>query len=336
MIDKKKPVFRVIFSVEPAVRIGKERKLDFDFGELILKEDIHPEMGIAKGLLIYVTLNSTNCTNATTRARGVLIRALDWLSFHVAASLPNPRILKCYEVTSGEKKGQFEQYHYIDFLDPVSVRQIDIAELSQAYESILKHKKSHQDRLYRAMHWYRLAFQSEDYIDRFTAVWIGLETINPILKKHYQLEKKYQDFDGKEVDFEKCPECGHKPVQMLNGVNHLLKEVIEDEESISDVRKLRRETLHGFGLMSEITPKAKELLPKLTVALDMGLRMLLGLSEQSDLKPLNLWSVSPKFYRTEATIKGPNLEHLDKETIPSLDRDIESIGYKSGVNNGNG
>lgn len=192
MIDKKKPVFRAIFSVEPAVRIGKEMKLSFDYGELILKEIIHSEMGIAKSLLFDVTLNSTDCETAISSARGVVIRALDWISFLTATSLSNPRILKCYDVTPKRTEGKFERYYYIDFLDPISTRQSDITEMSLSYESILKHSESHQDRLYRAMHWYRLAIQSEDYLDKFTLTWIGLETLNPPLEEYYKLDPKYR------------------------------------------------------------------------------------------------------------------------------------------------
>lgn len=331
MIDKKKPVFRAIFSVEPAVRIGKEMKLSFDYGELILKEIIHSEMGIAKSLLFDVTLNSTDCETAISSARGVVIRALDWISFLTATSLSNPRILKCYDVTPKRTEGKFERYYYIDFLDPISTRQSDSTEMSLSYESILKHSESHQDRLYRAMHWYRLAIQSEDYLDKFTLTWIGLETLNPPLKEYYKLDSKYRNFDGDEVDFDKCLTCKRKTVKALNGMDHLLTEVAENEEFLRKVKRLRQETLHGHGRLKDITPKLKRLYPILATTLDKGLRLLLGLSNRTDLKPLNLWKITPKYYRLEASIKGPNLGLLDKKVIPSLDMEISTLGYKQGA-----
>jgi hypothetical protein len=83
--------------------------------------------------------------------------------------------------------------------------------------------------------------------------------------------------------------------------------------------------------MRDITPTTKKLLPKLELALDTGLRLLLGLPKQFEVKPLNLKKTMSVCYKTEATIKGPDLEFLDKDVIPARDMQFSPIGFKPGA-----
>lgn len=308
-------VFRVLMSVEPAVILGEKKTIKMDWGEIRFENALHQKMKVPKGLNIIATLAlpTDDIKTAISRARGLSNRILSLFSFLTNASLPELLIVKAYDITPKKKTGEFVQYDYDIPLETRSARVVDKAELKRCTTSISKLSESDNNAVLRAMHWYRLALQSKDVLERFTSLWIGLETINSILRDHYGLEMEYA----------KCAKCGHESTPILNGVKRLLSAVSGETRIWRRVRKLRAGTIHGFRALMEITPESKKLVPLLETALGNGLNLILGLKQSSVNEPLDLGHHHPAYYSTTAIIEGQDLQLLDIEITPTFNFELK-------------
>ncbi|MHA2143487.1 MAG: hypothetical protein ACXADD_18575 [Candidatus Thorarchaeota archaeon] len=312
---KKKKVFRVLMTVKPSAILGKARSFEMAIGHFRFEDIIDEEMNVPMGLSITVTLEEEDLQTAISRARGTTDKMLALFSFLSTTSLPELKITKAYDVTPGKKRGEFVQYFYDLPLTTMSIRTINIDEIRKSVTTINKHDESNINRIFRSMHWLRLALQSRDVLERFASLWIGLETINPNLRDHF----------GLEIEYSTCPKCKHKFSPILNGVKYLLKDVTNDPKIWKQVRDLRTWTLHGIRDLSEITAKLREMVPKLERVLGHGLCLLVGLKKRKTDDALDLGDPIPSYYISTATVEGPDLKLVDSEITPSFDIDISLI-----------
>jgi len=302
-------------SVEPAVILSRPKTFKGDWYEFLFENMEHAKMKVAKGLGITATLSSMpDIETAASRARGLVDRFLSLLSYLTVTSLPEVLIHKVYDVTPGRTRGRFLQKYYGVQLDTMSVRSINDGDLVEATKHLNGLSEDDDNSLFRAMHWYRLALQSGDVLERFTLLWIGLESINRLLRGHF----------GLEIEYSHCQECGHRGVPTLNGVRKLWSDA-KREVSWKRVRDLRTGTLHGFNALKDIVPEAKLITPLLEKVLREGLDMLLGVASRTDTIPIDLGAARPAYYSSEAIVEGPDLQYLDSVTVPGFDIDIKTL-----------
>lgn len=178
-------IYRVLMKVEPAVIIGKPQTMRLDHGEFIFEDILDPETKSPMGMRIYATLPSTDIDTAMAQARGVANILLALFSFLTKTSIPELFIMKAYDVTPRKRSGKFIQYYYDVPFPKVSARAVDKEILRRCSEKITGLEESNNNRVTRAMHWFRLATRYEDLLERFTSLWIGLETMNLTLCHHY-------------------------------------------------------------------------------------------------------------------------------------------------------
>ena len=311
-------IYRVILKVEPAVKLPRPLKVSIAGIELRIKMMIDPELKIPKGLQIATEISAESMGKAISRVRGYSNRALSLLSFLTYSGLPSILPLKCYDVTPGRRKGKFAQFEYDVPLEPISTRTVDVDTLLAGCEKLTTFSDSHQKRVMRAFHWYNLALQSEDTIDRFASLWIALEAVEPVLRNHYGLDMKYT----------LCPECGSKRTPLSVGSRRMFKETTGDSQLYSSMRDLRVDILHGRGAFESVIPRAMEYVPMLQEVLDKGLRILLSIGERTLEHPVNLATRHPAVVKIVATVEGPDLSLLDKNTDPAIDLEFSEIGKR--------
>ena len=307
--------YRVRMSVEPAVILSRPKTFKGDWYEFLFENMEHAKMKVAKGLRITATLSSMpDIETAGSRARGLVDRFLSLLSYLTVTSLPEILIHKVYDVTPGRTRGRFLQKYYGVQLDTMSVRPINDSDLVEATKRLSGLSEDDNNSLFRAMHWYRLALQSGDVLERFALLWIGLESINCLLRGHY----------GLEIEYSHCQECGHRGVPTLNGVRKLWSDA-KTEVSWKRVLGQRAGTLHGFDALKDIVPEAKFMVPLLERVLREGLDMLLGVTSRTDTSPLDLGAARPAYYSSEAIVEGPDLQYLDSTIIPQFEIDLKTL-----------
>ena len=316
MNDKHETIYRVIMKVEPAVILPRPLIVTISDVDLKITMLKHKEMNIPKGLQISADLSTESIDEAISRVRGYSNRALSLLSFLTFTSHPTILPWKCYDVTPGRKEGLFVQYEYNVPLEATSTRKVDLELLQKSGKIISTLPDSHGKRIMRARHWFNIALQTNDVIDRFVAFWITLESMENVLRRHYNLD----------VEYTYCS-CGLKRTQINNGAMKLFNDIEKNDALYKSMRDLRVNIFHGHETLSVITPKAKEFVPILQRIIDAGLRMILELSDRKSISPVNFADSRPACFVASATVEGSDLSHLDKgqTDIPAIDFDFRII-----------
>ena len=311
IVKKKGSTFRVFMQVGHSINIGTLQTIQLDQGTLVFEDN-------SNGMKITATVPAPDIDIAISRARGLSNRVLSLFSFLTKCSIPELSIMKAYDVTHGKKSGRYVQYYYdVPFSEGLA-RTIDKNRLSAGTLSLSHLEEADNNRVFRAMHWFRLAIQSKDYLERFTSLWIGLETLNLTLCKHY----------GIEVEYSMCDHCG-KNVPTLTGVKKFLMELGDKNLKWRDVSKLRAITIHGSEPLHVIVPQLKEKLSPLQKALYKGLCLLLNLKEpQEDI--IVVINSHQAHYLSTAEVRGPDLQFIDSFTVPTFNYEIGVINLENG------
>jgi hypothetical protein len=247
-------VYRVIMRVSPAVVLTEPKTIVHSENIQIRFENvIDPELRAPTGLKISAKWQADSIDQAISRVRGHADRTLSLFGFLTNTSLPEIHPVKCYTITPEKKEGIFVQYHYDLPIRPVSSRLVDDEELRASIESINSLSESHNNRVLRAMHWYRLAIRSRDALDIFISLWISLKSIDPVLRDHFHLE----------TEFRTCPECNRKIHPMLNGVKKVLSAVSGSEKTWTKIGRIRVGLVHGFRDFNKMLSSIRQLIPTL-------------------------------------------------------------------------
>lgn len=299
--------FRVVLEIKPGVGIGRPYNIKLPQGEMFLQEILDSNTRKPVGLHVVVTILNSSFDKAVTAARGLTKGVMSLFSYMAFVGLPDPRVMKAYEITPGMTVGEFRQYHYDIPVETTSIRHIDRNQLKVALEAFNEELDS--VRISRAVHWYRIGLLSTDVLDRYTALWTGLETLNPILRNRY----------GLEVEWSTCTNCGHKSTPIQNGVKRLVDEVSKEERIWKRLRRIRASILHGFRRFSEITPDAQELVPFLELALAKALDLILNQDDRELKNPVQLDHPHPIYSTVDVTVTGPDMGLLDEHIEPALD-----------------
>jgi hypothetical protein len=300
-------IYRVYLQVEPAVILGEPKTASMAQGEILFCDILDPTTQKPKAIGIVATLPAINIDAAISHARGLANRILSLFSYLTNTSLPDLLIMKAYDVTPGKKKGDFVQSFYDIPMERHSTRVVNKGSLSKCVTAISALPESDNSSIFRAMHWYRLALQSTDMMERYTSLWIGLETINPLLRQHY----------GLEIEYSQC-KCGRKKAPTLNGVRELMNELEEGGSLWREKTGLRAGVIHGYRAFKEITPEVRIMVPVLEQALEKGLNLILGLDKLERSKPANLANPQVAYYHSRGIISGPDMKDVDKEFEPTI------------------
>lgn len=175
-------------------------------------------------------------------------------------------------------------------------------------------------RIDRAMKWLRKGIGETAILDEFTAYWVGLEVIDPLIKPVVRI-------------FRTCPECG----LTVDRCNHCNKElakseritnplegvrfVVEEKQGVSKkdfnkIRGMRGALLHGgTGLDDAALKLITGCMPYFRHALIQSICMALGLS---DVVTAALMAPEPR--RLHSPLNQRLREFITMESVPSLDQ----------------
>ena len=273
------------------------RKWDFVFkkpaARVILSDNvIEKEVKLHAGFNIIVILEDVNEPDNVQIATSLVDRILDTISFSTVAQCEPPKLLT--EITiknDGTSEGQF-------FEGPDPDSSIIIGTPRAIDENVFKEiwkacdGNPNEERILRALAWFRKAIREQYNIDQFISLFVAIEVVKPLLRD--LLKTRVKDPDEWE------------------GVIEIFKKKIKTVD-FSDINLARNELLHGFKpLAPEFGSRISAYLEPLRRAIIYGLGDILGLSGQiTDL----ICSYRPRrlFLKSQTGLKGHfrNLPELD-------------------------
>ena len=303
-----KHVFRVIFLVRPAVRVTTPTNLRISGIDLKIDNVWDAEINAPVGLKIKGTVATESMDDAIRLVFNVSNKIVLLISYLSSTGIPQLLLDKIYEVTPGYRKGPCRFYSYERPIPIISQRSFRNQELIKSLEAMTKMADDHFTRIIRALHWYRSGISTEDNFDRFTAFWIGLENLNPLLINHFKVNQ----------DAEKCPTCKRTSTTQLLGVKHLMENVLNISNLWRDTRRTRVWIIHGVHRFDKIAPEVTRLNPMIEDTFGKALGLLLNRDSDEKLEPMMLSSHFDSMTTAVGYIEGSDLSMVDKESEPVL------------------
>lgn len=221
-----------------------------------------------RGLMFDVVLEAADLDEALRISLARANFVLTLFSFAMAAGSTRIELLIAYWRGEDDwcEVAQFERLP----LGPFVRRILDPARLLALVPQLDSLPEGAGERVLRAMAWYQRSAEEENPLDQFAAVWIGLETLNPLLKKRAGL--------AEEEPVRSCLKCG-AAVEMAPtsaGIRDVLTRH-RDESLWRRANRRRVAILHGTEPFSELHADLAALADATRAALRRGVLDLLSL-----------------------------------------------------------
>ncbi len=179
---------------------------------------------------------------------------------NLSASSP-ARLLITYNASEGVKKREFKQLRYTPIPER-NLKKIDMDIFNDVFSSLDKNLEA---KILRGIHWLRKSLLEEKHIDKFIALWSGLESISERLCDYYEIPVEKRVFE--------CSDCGHIFFDsFIKGVKELFIEEMNDGKQLfGRSRGLRNNVIHGnIPLDDKFLSKVKKYNPELLKLLIKG------------------------------------------------------------------
>lgn len=264
------------------------------------------------GWFIEIELMAKDINTAVSEAYDVSELFLSMLSLETGVESHRSTQVLAYDITEGISERDFIQLFY-DL--PISrPQQADIETYFMHLESVLLYKGEHQERLYRSIRWFRKGINENDPLDQFLALYQGLETLNPLLAKHFNCPNA-----GKEIIERVCVKSGntfYSENTTKQGLEELVNEVKLDKKTWTKITKTRNSISHGFGKFEGLYEDALRLSPYLAKLLHEGISLVLGFEFEEKVT---------KHLENIAPIKVGEMVYLENKL---LERDLDKLATK--------
>lgn len=185
------------------------------------------------------------------------------------AATGEPYLRLGWEVTPGAESVEFLQVDHE--LGPLFVRKraFDNAELQEIVRAALVSAPKIQSRLNRALSWYSKGLAEDDAVDQFMSFWVGLEALNPLLEKTFQVPRSE----------DRCP-TGKKLQQDRSslGIRALFEH--HSRAKLTDYntcRRLRSDIEHSNESLTKVYPAARQAVELARAMLRVAILVLLDL-----------------------------------------------------------
>lgn len=310
--------FLVVLSSKTLIKFEPERdQYIFDysnvkvkFRRIISKKDMDLSR-IKNGFIIEIELDAKNLDDSIDESIMIAEAFLSLFCFESGFPTDVANVILAYNITEKTEKRVFRQF--LDIPHETSGNELDLAQVKRNAKKILFNSDKSNERINRAIRWFRKGLMVSDPIEQFTSFWQGLETINPLLVDSLDTEKSAK----KEIT-RKCKNCGEdykEEITTLGGIEALYDSMGIDESVRKDINSLRQGIVHGFRSIPELKELSLNLNPLVAKILHMGISSVLNISYEESLYN-NLKRVSPiklgdRFY-CQCFINEINLKNLRK------------------------
>lgn len=206
----------------------------------------------SKRLSVIAEIDAEDILSAVGKCHHFADQILDRIALEVGMPVEELVIDKAFEITEENEDTELVKFDY-EVLDKIGSREINLARLDR----IVKSTSSSNDRLIRAMHWYRKALNETDLLDIFSYLWISLETLNPLFKDKYP----------EAYEVRKCNQCNAETKSVNTApLKMFFQQVLNNVDLYSKARAIRVSIFHGFENISSIQAKVLNIIDDLGVA----------------------------------------------------------------------
>lgn len=210
----------------------------FNFGDttVAMRDYIRQEEAnkLHLGLEFIVQTHATNEEEAKDKSKTFVESILNFISFSTLSSCDAASIINLIEIKRDTNLSPFQHYIYPfkeDFISGSSVK-IDEAVFGEIWNKY--NKNEHQQRLMRAMSWFRKGL-NEGGLDEFISYWIGVEILSGILKSNADAGLK-EELDKGIIPRESIKNFSLSPDAIITKEKDS-EWIISDEEEVYIVRE---------------------------------------------------------------------------------------------------
>lgn len=210
-------------------------------------------------------VDAESMDKAEEASKGLVENILNLIDFSTASASASSLFISIYDAAPDLKDREFKQVFYVSMLD----RNVSLIDKEIFGEIFKVSNKNKDERIIRAIAWLRKGYLEQKHIDKFTAFWTGLETINELLCDLFSVPQSERKM--------KCRKCGELIMPITIGIGKLFVDDMKIEKGLFDkIRRARGKLLHGGGpLDNSFVNEIKECNPTVRKALIMGIGRLL-------------------------------------------------------------
>lgn len=220
----------------------------------------------SKRLSIIAEIEADDILTAVGTCRFFSDQILDKIALEVGMQVEDLKIIKAFQLVGKGEDVEFVKFDY-DVLDKIGSRVLNLARFDRIVKGISN------DRLNRAMHWYRKALKETDLLDVFSYLWICLETLNPLFKEKYP----------NAYEISKCDKCNFEKVNVSTApLKMFFKDILDNAQLYSKARSIRQSIVHGFEDIAVIQKKVIDLVDDLGIACRKAIFYLLEIDDSYD------------------------------------------------------
>jgi len=220
------------------------------------------------GICLVVELEATQTEDAEDKALWAALRFGQVVTAYSGSPLAIPKLERLGRI--GPRDGLFEQYnyYYLEGPDALPRGRLQPDELDKLLRWFALLDEDTQYRLELAARWYGMSVGAQDPLDGYLSVWIGLESMGPVLSARVHK-------DGPKAG---CAVCGNqlgaKRDKTDAGIHHTIRAYAPEllvSRSLPDLANVRHRIAHGLKPPDHLRVEAEELLPDLQLSLIGGI-----------------------------------------------------------------
>jgi len=169
-------------------------------------------------------------------SKALVENVLNLIDFSTASASSSPLFISIYDASPDLQEREYKRVF------PVSMPERNVSLIDkEIFEEIFKvSNKNKEERIIRAIAWLRKGYLEQKHIDKFTAFWTGLESINELLSDFFNIPLPERKM--------KCRKCGELIMPITTGIGKLFVDDMKIEKELFDkVRRARGKLLHGGG-----------------------------------------------------------------------------------------
>ena len=213
----------------------------------------------SSGLGIHIYLDANDLDDAVRMAKDISEVLLSTLSFAGLSECPPANWRRAYETTPGLTIRRYRQY--FTYHVPGTMQQIETYIYSEVFRSI---DPLPDERILRAMTWFRRGLSQENVYDELIYYWTAFETLNGLLEAALPE-----------------PVCKREPKLGKGMLRFFVARLRYGTDSYWVLKNTRNDIIHGLiPLTRELTDKIRSQIPELRRSCIAALCFLLGIASE--------------------------------------------------------